>query len=190
MTTLGCIFLDGSSNVFYIILLLALLAALGFWLVRTRDTTEIASDMTEAANDAFSNARVRALGRSLKAHPIDCIEDSELAIGGLASAFLLLSGHPDAEAKIRLRKSLAGHLCITTVRAEELMILGQWYVTQTESPAAAIPRLGARLRRLSGLSYLSPAICVISDVLWTETGRITAEQHDAVASLKQALRIR
>ena len=174
---------------FYIILLLTLFAALGFWLVRTRDTTEIASDMTEAASEAFSNARIRALGRSLKAHPIDCIEDSELAIGGLATAFLMLGGHPNAEAKIRLRKSLAGHLCITTVKAEELMILGQWYVTQTDSPADAIPRLGARLRRLSGLSYLAPAISVISDVLLTETGRISPEQHDAVANLKQALRI-
>lgn len=174
----------------YILGLLALAAGALIWIQRARNAAEISHDVIDMAQTAMGAARRWGFRRKTNVHPVDAIDEPPLAIGGLATAYLELEGLPTAEAKEAMTGALRAGLDITQKDAEELVILGHWFVQECSGPVNATPRLARRLYKLTGPEGLAQVMPVISAISETGGGSLTDRQREALDEIKSAFRIR
>ncbi|KMW56441.1 hypothetical protein AIOL_001395 [Candidatus Rhodobacter oscarellae] len=174
----------------FLIALLGIAGAVIFWMYRARDAANAASDLADMAGDVVSAARRFGFRRRYNTHPVDSIEDADLAVGGLGVAFLQLGGTPTAEQRAALLISLQSQLGLDREKAEELDVLGQWFVNECNGPAPAVSRLSKRLFKLSGAEQFETVIGVAGDVGAANGGELSDQQRDALGDIKNAFRIR
>lgn len=174
----------------FLIALLGVAGAVVFWMYRARDAANTASDLADMAGDVVSAARRFGFRRRYNMHPVDSIDDPALAVGGLSVAFLQLGGVPTQEQRIALLVSLQSNLGLDKDRAEELDVLGQWFVNECNGPAQAIPRLAKRLYKLDGAQHLETIMAVVNDTVQAGSGALSDQQREALEDVKRAFHIR
>ncbi|MDH5797344.1 MAG: hypothetical protein OEZ19_02175 [Paracoccaceae bacterium] len=172
----------------FVIAALGAIAAAYFWANRARNAAYIADDMIDIAQTALGAARRFNFRRKANTHPIDCIDDSKIAVGALAVAFLELGGLPTVEDKATMKVALRSGLRVSEDDAEELSVLGSWMIQQCKGADAAFTRLARRLRKLTSASGLDDLMPVLTHIVNNLPGALTARQQDALSDLDRIFR--
>ncbi len=174
-----------------LIAILGILSAAAYYIFRVRNAADAAGDLMDMANDVRLAARRFGFKRKTNIHPVEAIEDSSIAIAGIASAFLELDDLPTSDQRSALVRSMRDVLNLSAQDADELSILGRWMVADCGTPDAAISRLSRKLVRLSGQESLTPLLAIVNGTLTGgESGTgLNAKQRDALDDVKRAFRI-
>ena len=163
-------------------------AAVAFYLlvIRARNAAEITHELLNVADDV--KAAARRLGfRQLKAeHPVESIEDPNVAAATLAVAFMELDDLPTEAQRGALVRALQSECEVDLKEAEELVVLGRWLMGECQGPAPAISRAARKLYKLTG-GKVGPLFTILNAV---SGGEPTDKQRDALGDIKTAFRIR
>ncbi len=173
--------------------LLAILALAGaalFWMNRARNAAHVASEVADMAETVLGAARRFGFRRKADRHPVDSIEDKKVAIGGLATAFMELSGLPTTEEKKALVVGLQSSLDLSHADAEEMTILGHWFVNCCNGPQPAVARLARQVNRLAGAEGLTTSMEVIQRIAEAGGGVLSPQQGEALDEIKRVFRIK
>ncbi len=170
-----------------ILALLGLVMAAGVWAWRIRMASQVSRDLADMAGDVISAARRLGFRRRMNVHPVDSIEEPPLAIAGIGIAFLELSALPTAEQQRELTDSIVRNCSESQTRAEELMIVGRWLVSECKGPQTAIPRLTKRLYQLDKGAF-QPLLAVLNDV-GQAGGGLSPRQRDALDDISRGMKL-
>ena len=173
----------------YLLGLLALIAGAYFWAQRLRAAGQATQEIAGMANDVLAAARRFGFRRKLNTHPVDSLDDPDLAIAGAGMAFLELGGLPTAEQQDALAVSLQSHLSMSLERANEALILGRWLVTECNGPEPGLTRLARRLYKMQGAESLAPLMSVLKDVAAANRGGMSDKQREAIAEIGRLYRV-
>ncbi|WP_299687306.1 hypothetical protein [uncultured Tateyamaria sp.] len=166
--------------------IIGLATAAYFLVLRARRGAEVASDMVDVGRDVAAAARRFGFRRRYNQHPVDSVDEPNLAIAALATAFIALDDLPTAEDRKRLDIALRKHLDLDASGAEEIEVLGQWLVSECKGAEPAVPRLAKRLNKLDGGASFGTLMEVIQTAARTPLSqRQTAALHD----IKTAFRL-
>ncbi len=152
------------------------------WSYRIRAAKDAVDDLSDIASDVMAAARRLGFRRRPNTHPVDAIEEESLAAGALSVAFLDLGPRLTDEGRATHLRALQQHLGISLQDAEEMLVLGPFFVNECQGPLPAVSRLGRQLRKLGGNQALDPALQVINDVAGA-TGGLNDTQRDALHDL-------
>ena len=173
----------------YIVALIGLIAGAYFWMSRARNVGHAAQDLVGVAQDVMSAARRFGFRRRYNEHPVDSLQDPDVAIAGAALAFLDLAGLPTSEQQDALLLSLQSRLDHDKAKAEEAMILGRWLVTECGGPDAALKRFSRKLAKTKGAEALTPLMSVIKDVSAAGRTDLSPRQREALDDVARAFRL-
>jgi hypothetical protein len=174
----------------YIIALLGLLAGAFIWIIRARAAADATRELTGVAQDVMAAARRFGFRRRLNTHPVESLEEPDVAIAGAGIAFLELGGLPSSEMHDRLIASLQSHLGQSHSKAEEAVVLGRWLVAECGGAQAGLDRLARRLYKMRGADSFQPLMAVLKDV--AAAGRdqsISPRQREALEDIARLYRI-
>ncbi|WP_435259412.1 hypothetical protein ACSBLW_06475 [Thioclava sp. FR2] len=175
----------------YIIALLGLIGAVSYWLFRIRMARDALDDISGVASDVMAAARRFGFRKKYNAHPVEGLEDPDVAIAGAGLSFLELSGLPTAEQQNGLIVSLQHRLGHDAKKAEEAVILGRWLVTESGGAAGGLERLTRRLYKLRGAEGLQPLMEVLGDVAKaSRDGQLSDRQREALADITRVFRLK
>lgn len=170
-------------------IVLALIAALGgayIWYIRAKSAAQMTSELADVASDVMAAARRFGFRRRLNLHPVESIDEPNLAIAALAVAYLELDGLPTAEARMALLHSMQSHTWQNLTQAEESLILGRWLVNESQGPQMAVQRLARRLVKLDRKDSFEPLMAVLKDISAANGGRVTDRQREALEEISRA----
>lgn len=173
-------------------ILLALISAATvayFWFNRARNTVDIAGDLANAANDVRLAARRFGFRRRANIHPVESIEDPDVAVAALAAAFLELDELPTSEQRMALESGLSRSLTLPQKDAAELTVLGHWFVGECGTPGQAVARISRKLFKLNGGDSFEPLMDILGAIAAAGNG-LSDNQKDALEDVKRAFRIR
>lgn len=174
----------------YIIALLGILAGAYFWIVRARAAADAARDLTGVAQDVMAAARRFGFRRRYNEHPVESLEEPDVAIAGAGIAFLELGGLPSTEQQDRLIASLQTHLGQSQSKAEEAVVLGRWLITECGGAQPGLARLTRRLYRLRGADSFQPLMAVLKDVAASaRDSSVSNRQREALEEIARLYRI-
>ncbi len=168
-----------------LIAILGVLAGAHFWMHRARNAADMATEVVDMAQTAMGAARRYGFRRRAEKHPVDCIDEQSLAVGGLAAAFLELGGVATLQSKRAALAGLQSALRIDLTQAEELMIVGAWFVRECNGPTPAFARLAKRLNKIQGPEAIDPATAVLTRISEDGSDELTPAQIDALGDLKR-----
>jgi hypothetical protein len=174
----------------YIIAAIGLIIAAYFWIQRARMAAEAAHDLAGVAQDVIAAAKRFGFRRRGNLHPVESLEDPDVAIAGAGVAFLELGGLPSAEQQDKLIVSLQSRLGQSRDKAEEAAILGRWLVTESGGPLPGLERLVRRLFKLRGADSFQPLMSVLKDIAVAgRDGAVSVRQSEALTEIAQLYRI-
>jgi hypothetical protein len=159
------------------------------WAGRARNAGHIASDLADMAGDVKAAARRFGFARKMNIHPVESIEDPNIAAAAIADAYLALDDMPTREQREALQQSMRDVLQVNAATAEELLVLGHWMVNECGGAQPAISRLSKKLYRLEGPSALEPILQII-DQIAAEGSGVSIQQQEALHEIKTTLRVR
>lgn len=168
----------------FVVAALAALAAVYFFVMRARGAAEMTTELLDVADDVRAAARRFGFRRHHERHPVDSVDDPNLAMATIAVAYMELNGLPTEETKSNLLKSLQRELNIELKEAEELSILGRWLMNECNGATPAVARASKRLYRLE--KNVTPLMEVLKDVSDTP---LSEQQRDALHDIKRAFHI-
>ncbi|MGI9393942.1 MAG: hypothetical protein ACR2OY_04790 [Boseongicola sp.] len=168
----------------FVVAALAALAAVYFFVMRARNAAEMTTELLDVADDVRAAARRFGFRRHQQTHPVDSIDDPNLAMATIAVAYMELQGLPTEDAKSSLLKALQRELDVDVNEAEELAILGRWLMNECSGAMPAIARTSKKLYRLD--KNVSPLMEVLKDLSDTPLGD---RQCDALHDIKRAFHI-
>ena len=172
---------------------LAILAAAGgliFWMTRVRNAGLAARELVDMVGDLSSAARRFGFRRQAGRHPVDVLDQPDVAVAGLGMAMMELGGLPTQEQHAALLVSLQHHLGHDLEKAQEAQVLGRWMMMQCGGPIPGFSRLARRLSKLGGAEVFDPAMAVLRDVAKAQGAAITPQQKEALEELAQAFKLR
>ena len=172
----------------FLIALAGIAAAVYFFVIRARNAADVAHDVVDMANDVRLAARRFGFVRRTNVHPVESIDDPRLAIAALATAFLELDDLPTAEQRAALTLQLRTTLRADTAEAEEMSVLGHWFVSECGGPQPAIARLSRKLMKQDGVAQVDPLLTVLGKI--TGPAGLSDKQRDALDDIKRAFRIK
>ncbi len=170
----------------FILSLIAIAGAAYFWFNRAQNAKDAAVDLLDAANDVRLAARRFGFKRRTNVHPVDDIEDPNVAIATIATAFIELDDLPTRNQRDQLAVQLQYQLNQDPKTAEELMVLGRWLMLQCERPDAAISRVTRRLYKFNGVQSVEPLMTVLKNLAGE---KLSDTQSDSLAEISRALRL-
>ena len=170
----------------FILAILGAIAAGYIWYLRTRTAASVAQDLAGAASDVLNAARRFGFRRRANVHPVESIDDPNLAIAALGSAFLELDDLPTAEQRAALLRALQSHTYQDLSGAEESLILGRWLVGECNGAEPAVTRLARRLAKLDRKGAFEPAMAVLRDVAAAGSGTLSRRQKEALDEIARA----
>ncbi|MCF2870244.1 hypothetical protein L0664_04120 [Octadecabacter sp. G9-8] len=147
---------------------LGIIGAAYFWAQRARNARHMIGDVGDMANDVRLAARRFGFSRKMNVHPVESIEDSRLAVASIATAFIELDDLPTAE-------------------AEEMEVLGRWFMSECGGAEPAIARLSRKLYKLGGAEQMEPLLAVLKGAV---KDNLSARQRDALDDITRAMRVR
>ncbi|MEL7107204.1 MAG: hypothetical protein AAGM21_14875 [Pseudomonadota bacterium] len=160
-----------------------------FFFYRARNAVQIADDVADMAQTAVGAARRFGFRRRANVHPVDCIEDPKLAVAGLATAYAELDALPTQETRDALLVGFQSALDVSRNDAEELAVLGQWFVNECKGADAAVPRIARRLARMDGARGLVSVMEVIGQVAKTGDPAPSEKQAEALTEIKRIFKV-
>lgn len=172
---------------------LAILAAAGgliFWMMRARNAAHAAQELVDMAGDLAAAARRFGFRRQYGRHPVDTLEEPDVAVAGLGMAMMELGGLPSQEQHNALLVSLQHHLGYELKKAQEAQVLGRWLMMQCGGPMPGFSRLARRLAKLGGPEVFDPCMAVLRDVIASQPAGISPQQKEALEELAQAFKLR
>ncbi len=173
----------------YIIALLGLIGAAFFWINRARNAADATRELTGVAQDVMAAARRFGFRRKLNTHPVDGLEDPDVAMAAAGIAFLELGGLPTAEQQDALIVSLQHQLGQSHNKAEEALILGRWLVAECGGAQPGLTRLTRRLFKMKGAASFEPLMAILKDVAAGGRGAVSDRQREALAEIAALYRI-
>jgi hypothetical protein len=174
----------------YLIALFGLIVGAYFWIQRARMAAEATQELAGVAQDVLAAAKRFGFRRKLNLHPVESLEDPDVAIAGAGVAFLELGGLPSAEQQDKLIVSLQSHLGQSATKAEEAAILGRWLVTESGGAGPGLDRLTRRLYKLRGAQSFQPLMSVLKDVAAaSRDGNVSTRQREALDEIARLFRI-
>ena len=159
------------------------------WMNRAQRASHVAGDLINAAADVKNAARRFGFRRRANQPPVEGIDDPKLAIGGLAVAFLEMDDLPTAEARAKTDHALRKHLDMDGETAQEVTVLGRWFVEECQGPVQAFPRLAKKLKALDGANSFQPMMAVLADITAATGATPSARQSDALAQIARIFRL-
>lgn len=174
----------------YLIALFGLIIGAYFWIQRARMAADATRELTGVAQDVMAAARRFGFRRRHDMHPVESLEDPDVAIAGSGVAFLELGGLPTAEQQDKLIVSLQSRLGSSRGKAEEALILGRWLVTESGGAQQGLERLTRRLYKMRGAQSFQPLMSVLKDI--AAAGRddsVSARQREALAEIARLYRV-
>ena len=173
----------------FILGLLALAGAAYFWIARARNAAAMTHDLAGVASDVMAAARRFGFRARFNTHPVESLDDPDIATASAALAFLEMSGLPTTEQQNALIISLQSHLTMSHDKAQEALILGRWLVTESAGPVSGLTRLTKRLYKLKGAPSFDALMAVLNDVAKSGRHGISDKQKDALDDIKRLYRI-
>jgi hypothetical protein len=174
----------------YLIALFGLIVGAYFWVQRARMAAEATHELAGVAQDVIAAAKRFGFRRKLNLHPVESLEDPDVAIAGAGVAFLELGGLPNAEQHDKLLVSLQSHLGQSNSKAEEAAILGRWLVAESGGARQGLERLTRRLYKLRGAQSFQPLMAVLKDVASAgRDGTLSARQREALEEIARLFRV-
>jgi len=173
----------------FIIAILGILGAVYFFVIRARNTAHMAGELVDVANDIRLAARRFGFRRRLNEHPVDSIDDANIAISALATAFLELDDLPTQDQRDRLNGQLRDVLALDAGAVEEMTVLGRWLVGECGGADPAVARLSRKLFKLQGADALQPTLSIINGTLQGQDTGLSTRQKEALDDIKRAFRL-
>ncbi|MEL6952181.1 MAG: hypothetical protein AAFN09_03980 [Pseudomonadota bacterium] len=164
--------------------LAALIGGALMWVWRIKMAKEAASELSDMASDVMAAARRLGFRRRRQGHPVESIDDAQLAAGALSVALVELGPRLTQEAHIAHLRSLQSHLSMDLTTAEETQTLGHWLVSTCDGPVNAIARIGRQLYTLAGAQSLDAPLKVVGDVAG-QMGGLNDAQREALEDLQR-----
>ncbi len=170
--------------------LLGTVAIAYFWIVRARNAAEMTHELAGVASDVIAAARRLGFRRRYNTHPVESIDEPNLALSALSLAFVELAGLPTAEQHAALLRSLQSNVGQSLKDAEENLILGRWLITECNGAEPAVTRLARRLLKLDREGSFDPLMAVLDDVAKAGLhGELSERQKDALAEIARIFKI-
>ncbi|NSX53624.1 hypothetical protein [Parasulfitobacter algicola] len=173
----------------FLIALAGIAVAAYFFILRSRNAANIAGDILDAAVDVKNAARRFGFKRRSNTHPVEDIDDPNIAIAALAVSFLELDDYPTQEHRKALHLNMQSTLDISAKDAEEMTVLGRWLMNECNGPDMAVSRLSRKLHKMSGAAAFTPLLTVLRDTLSAGDSEMNEKQRDALDDVKRAFRI-
>jgi len=171
----------------FLIALVGIIGAVYYWSNRARNARDVAGEVMDMANDVRLAARRFGFKRQSNLHPVESIEDPRLAIASIATCFIELDGLPTQEDRKRLSVQLRSRLRADAVEAEEMEVLGRWFMAECGGADPAISRLSRKLYKLGGAEQMEPLIDILKQAVVSD---LSDKQRDALDDIQRAMRIR
>ena len=168
------------------IAVIGLITAAYIFVMRARNAAEMTSELMDIADDVRAAARRFGFRRMGPGHPVDSIEDPNIAAATLATAYMELDGLPTEELRNRLSDALQSALETSKKDAGEMLVLGRWLMTECNGAEPAVPRAARRLAKLTG-NDIGPMLEVLGAV---SSDPISDKQREALEDIKRAFHIR
>ncbi|NIZ59516.1 hypothetical protein DL239_00840 [Sedimentitalea sp. CY04] len=170
-----------------LIAIIAIAAAVYFFLNRARNAALMAGDLVDVAKDVQLAARRFGFRRQDNMHPVETVQDLNLATAALAVAFQELDGMPTREQRSKLAEQLQAQLQMDSKAAKEAVILGGWLVSQCGGTDAAVSRLSRKVYKLGGPEALPPLLEIIKGSL--PNSGLSQHQQDAIERFRISFRL-
>jgi hypothetical protein len=164
--------------------LLALIGAAFFWAQRARNAAEMTRELAGVASDVAAAARRFGFRRRGNVHPVESLDDADVAFAGAGIAFLELGGLPSTEGQAALIRSLQSRRDMAHDKAQEALILGRWLVTESQGAQPGFTRLVRKLFKMQGQAGFEPLMLVLRDVVEANAGVMSPQQGDALDEVK------
>ena len=169
--------------------LLALIGAAYFWAQRARNAADMTRDLAGVASDVAAAARRFGFRRRGNVHPVESLEDADVAYAGAAIAFLELGGLPSTQAQDALIRSLQSRRNMAHDKAQEALILGRWLVTESQGAQPGFTRLVRKLMKMHGQAGFEPLMLVLRDVVDGNAGVMSPQQGDALDEVRHIYKL-
>ncbi len=172
-----------------------LIAALGIaisvyvFVIRTRNAAHVATDLVDMASDVKAAARRFGFKRKTNVHPVETIEDPKLAIGAIATAFVEMDDLPTKDQRNGLAEALKHQFHLGDSAAQEVTVMGHWFVSECGGAEPAITRLSRKLMKLQGKEAFQPLLEVINATVSAGSGELNGKQRRALDDIKRSFRI-
>ncbi|ASM72721.1 MULTISPECIES: hypothetical protein [Roseobacteraceae] len=158
-----------------------------FTLLRVRRGSDMVAEVIDMASDVRAAARRFGFKRRTDVHPVDSIEDTKLVLGALATAFLELDDLPTRDTRAALNVQLRLHgIAQHAQQAQEIAVLGHWFVQTCGGAQAAVTRLARRLYKLDGGASLPTLMAVLQDTAHAAGTDPSKRQVEALDDIKRA----
>lgn len=174
----------------FIIGLLGIIVTAYFWANRARNAGNMARDIADMAGDVRLAARRFGFSRKANVHPVESIEDPDIAAAAITDAFVALDDMPSKEQQQQMMIQLRSVLRVDQDTAQELLVLGTWLVNECGGPMPAITRITKKLYRMEGAQALEPLTQILMGLKSAEGSQMSERQSDAMAEIKTILRVR
>ncbi|SEW20651.1 hypothetical protein SAMN04488515_1591 [Cognatiyoonia koreensis] len=174
----------------FILALLGIIVTAYFWANRARNAGNVARDIVDMAGDVRLAARRFGFTRKANVHPVESIEDPDIAAASLAHAFVALDEMPSKDQQQIMLIQLRSVLRVDQETAQELLVLGTWLVNECGGPMPAITRIAKKLYRLQGASALEPVTEILTGIKKAEGEAMSQRQEEALSEIRTILRVR
>lgn len=167
-----------------IMLILSVVGGAIWWWIKNnpREAISTAQDVATTLRNA---PRKLAFRRQTNAHPVEGIDDTRIAIGAIAQAFVELDDLPTKEQRDQVHLILLTKLQCDEEQAQEIEVLGRWLIDQCKGPSQAITRLSRRLFKIDGDASWGLIQDVLSSLV---SGELSVKQVDGIDDIRRALR--
>lgn len=172
-----------------VIAILGALAAVYFFVIRTRNAANMAGEVLDVANDVRLAARRFGFRRQTNIHPVETIEDPIIAVASLGAAFIELDDLPTREQRDALSAALAKQGKMTLNDADELTVLGRWMTGECGTADQAVSRLSRKLFKMEGTHGFGPVMEVIKLISQAGSGTLSVKQKEALEDISRAFKI-
>jgi hypothetical protein len=173
--------------------LLGLIAVIGtgvYFFFRARDAANIAGELVDVAKDVRSAARRFGFRRRTNVHPVDSIEDLDVAVAATAGCFLEMDDLPTRDQRDMLMIQVRCVLRLSESDAREVLVLGRWLAQECGNADQAVSRLATKAYKLGGHGALSPIETIVSKTLNMDRSTPSAHQLSALDDVRYILRAR
>lgn len=172
-----------------LITILGIISAVGFWIWRARNAADAAHEILDVAGDIRAAARRFGFRRNQNRHPVEDIEDPNIAIAGIAVSFLELDDYPTHEEKDAMIRGIQSELGLSLDDASEIAVLGRWMMTQCNGAQQGIDRMAHKLYKLDKGGSFTPLMSVLKTILNEAEGPMNAKQKSALDDIQTAFKI-
>lgn len=169
--------------------IVGLLIAAGVWAWRLRMAKQALEEVSNVASDVMAAARRMGFKRQTDVHPVESIEEPELAVTALGLAFLDLASLPTAEQLAALKSAICNELAVTEAKTDEMLIVSRWLVNECKTPQQAFSRLLKRLSKLDKNGF-QPLLSILTSMRHGADSDLNPRQRDAIDEVANIFRLK